>query len=1166
MWISDVDLPAAVIDAHREGRLVLFVGAGASKDSPSGLPLFGELAADVAAVAQVTVTDAQLERPDALLGDLVDRGVDVHSLVATRLRRGDSRPNALHQAIAQLAVVGPSPRIVTTNYDEHLTVALTELSVVHDEYLAPALPMGDDFTGVVYLHGCLRQTPSRLVVTDADFGRAYLRDAWAARFLERMYARYTVLFIGYSHNDVVMSYLGRALGESAPRYALTHDPDAGHWRRLEIHAVGYPVTDRSHQRLPETIAGWAESVSMGMLAHRQRIATLVAGAPTEVPEEVSYLEATLADPVRLPLFTDVARGEDWLAWVTTQPAFASLFDSNATTANQWPLAVWFAEHFVMDEALSAMALRTVRAAGRQLSHVLADAIGARIHQAGNPRPAWLAPWITLLIDDAPQIAPHWLEYALTASRWPEDRQTALLLFDRLTEPKVEFQRAFMDATPRFTVALLGSEHWLREAWTSVLAPRLAEAAPAILAIVDRHLRRAHQLLSATGTAYEGWDPLSFGRSAIEPHEQDRYPDPIDVLIDAARDSIEVLLDAGHPMGAAHLDAWASCDAPLLQRVAVHGWTHRSDVDATTKINWLRERSWLFTHTLHHEVFQLLAGALAAADTEVADAVVTEVEAGPKDARPVGDGREDDVNAYATLTALSWIVEHAPGLESARQALDRVHERHPNFDVGTHPDLLSYLEVGFVPPQPPMTSQELRAQLQADTAGALATLREFEDAHAPFDRPTWEDALGVLAEAVSEDPQVGFTVLNADREATVDFTKAVIRGWPSAAGDASTAQTIVERLTQLDLTVVADDVARLLGASGTDDAEHIGWHEVPAAEELAAATWEALPADEIDGTDSDWLSRAINHPGGWLARFWLRVVASRWRAAGDDWDGLPPDLVARLDAVLDGADERTAMTEVYFASQLVFFFGADRVWCTNRVLPLLDWSQPARARRVWDGFLSWGRWHDQLLNAGLLDQYLAAVRHPDQLRDQLRERLWEHLAAVAMQSEIDPLSWVRDLTSGTDADDRVAWMRQIGWLMTRLPDDQVERQWERWLREYWRERLDSVPLPMSFDEATAAAAWVTSLTSSVADGVALACSRPAGLEEHGDTLHRMSQRVDVAPQPFAELLAHLLASTEQPFWGGFYLAQIVPRLRDAGVDVAPVVEQALRLGILEAANW
>jgi hypothetical protein len=108
--------------------------------------------------------------------------------------------------------------------------------------------------------------------------------------------------------------------------------------------------------------------------------------------------------------------------------------------------------------------------------------------------------------------------------------------------------------------------------------------------------------------------------------------------------------------------------------------------------------------------------------------------------------------------------------------------------------------------------------------------------------------------------------------------------------------------------------------------------------------------------------------------------------------------------------------------------------------------------------------------------------------------------------------------------------------------------------------------MSFDEATAAAAWVTSLTSSVADGVALACSRPAGLEEHGDTLHRMSQRVDVAPQPFAELLAHLLASTEQPFWGGFYLAQIVPRLRDAGVDVAPVVEQALRLGILEAANW
>ena len=186
-----------------------------------GLPDFRRLAADVAADVSVDVTNDQLELPDVLLGDLEDRpDVNVHRRVADRLGVESSRPNRLHEAIAALAVAGPPVRVVTTNYDAHLSTALDGLGASVAEYMAPALPLGDDFTGVVYLHGCLRQDPGALVVTDSDFGRAYLRDAWAARFLERMFATYTVLFIGYSHNDVVMSYLARALRADSARFVL----------------------------------------------------------------------------------------------------------------------------------------------------------------------------------------------------------------------------------------------------------------------------------------------------------------------------------------------------------------------------------------------------------------------------------------------------------------------------------------------------------------------------------------------------------------------------------------------------------------------------------------------------------------------------------------------------------------------------------------------------------------------------------------------------------------------------------------------------------------------------------------------------------------------------------------------------------------------------------
>jgi hypothetical protein len=56
--IGRVDIPEALIEAQREGELVIFVGAGASRSSPSDLPDFVTLANRIAADSGVTPTDA----------------------------------------------------------------------------------------------------------------------------------------------------------------------------------------------------------------------------------------------------------------------------------------------------------------------------------------------------------------------------------------------------------------------------------------------------------------------------------------------------------------------------------------------------------------------------------------------------------------------------------------------------------------------------------------------------------------------------------------------------------------------------------------------------------------------------------------------------------------------------------------------------------------------------------------------------------------------------------------------------------------------------------------------------------------------------------------------------------------------------------------------------
>jgi len=436
MWIRDVDLPEMLIGEHRSGGLVIFVGAGASRAAPSNLPDFRTLTAEIAQESEVAVTEEQLDHPDVLLGDLQDEhDVDVHLRVKTRIGVETSRMNALHEAILALAAAGPPARIVTTNYDPHLTTAAEARNLRMAEYVAPALPMGDDFEGLVYLHGCLRQEPRHLVVTDKDFGRAYLRDAWAARFLERMFATYAVLFIGYSHNDVVMSYLGRSLRTSSARFALTPDPAATNWRRLGIHPIGYRVDGTSHDALKDGVAGWASWASMGLLDHRQRVAQIVSGTPSQVPDEASYMEAVISDGDTVAVITELARGVEWLTWASAQPEFRRLLDPRADRgACSVPLASWFVENYVMDETLTDAALSVINDAGGRIGDALYEALGHSMHRLGAPRPRWLGPWIVLLVRHPRDTANHWLEYALTDSRWPEDRDAALLLFDHLAEP------------------------------------------------------------------------------------------------------------------------------------------------------------------------------------------------------------------------------------------------------------------------------------------------------------------------------------------------------------------------------------------------------------------------------------------------------------------------------------------------------------------------------------------------------------------------------------------------------------------------------------------------------------------------------------------------------------------------------------------------------------
>ncbi len=287
--INGPDIPDALLQAHEEGRVVFFCGAGISY--PAGLPGFNGLVQQV--YRQVGTEPSDLEGEaikrwqfDATL-DLLERRLPgqrlaVRSALAKVLKPKLRRSGAIDTQAALLRLARSRDgalRLVTTNFDRIFHVAAKRTGQQFQAYMAPMLPIPKNsrWNGLVYLHGLLPEKPddtalNRLVVTSGDFGLAYLTERWAARFVSELFRNYVVCFVGYSINDPVLRYMmdalaaDRMLGEVTPLAWALGECESGQERRkaIEWEAKGVmpilynvPAGSHDHSVLHQTLHAWA---------------------------------------------------------------------------------------------------------------------------------------------------------------------------------------------------------------------------------------------------------------------------------------------------------------------------------------------------------------------------------------------------------------------------------------------------------------------------------------------------------------------------------------------------------------------------------------------------------------------------------------------------------------------------------------------------------------------------------------------------------------------------------------------------------------------------------------------------------------------------------------------------------------------------------------------
>ncbi len=195
---------------------------------------------------------------------------DIERAVGAALKPQDEVDLSAHRTLLALnRDARGKVQIVTTNFDRLFEAAAPKVPLWTPNRL-PDLRGTEGFEGIVHLHGMFapaydKPVGGRLVLSSAEFGRAYLAEGLATDFIRAVIRSYLIVFVGYAADDPLVQYLLEALNRVAgtPPQGL-YAFQAGRegeakalWTQKGVRAIAY-APDNGHAALWKTLNAWSD--------------------------------------------------------------------------------------------------------------------------------------------------------------------------------------------------------------------------------------------------------------------------------------------------------------------------------------------------------------------------------------------------------------------------------------------------------------------------------------------------------------------------------------------------------------------------------------------------------------------------------------------------------------------------------------------------------------------------------------------------------------------------------------------------------------------------------------------------------------------------------------------------------------------------------------------
>jgi hypothetical protein len=1127
MIFGGVRLPDKLMTALRENRLVFFCGAGVSFPPPSSLPMFDRLACQIAGVEQLPPN----EKEDAFLGELArNKKMNVHEMAARILLNRESAPTELHYELLRLFQKPDQVRIVTTNFDSHFSKANGSVFGKNQisEHIAPALPLGDNFSGIVYLHGAAAKSPRELIITDEDFGEAYITRGWVQRFLIPLFQKYVVVFVGYSHRDITMTYLARGLTSflPQPRFAFYVDgepPDHyARWRSLGIDVIRYPPADANaanrHQSLTDCIRESSQHFRLSLRDQIKQIRSQVRGLPPEGEKEDELLRHWLKTKSLAMEFCRIARRLEWCEWLREHGYFDCLFDHYASDSPR-TLSPDVEHHFIqfavgfVRSRFPAWLLGMISQKKRPLSVQFVNAFMYALHVRRGDKPKTdkhFGAWVNLLLQQPRQCISGYLgAQLLLQCELPIQRVLALAILERLTRPVVQFEvsqwtRLLREVDDHSSLRLPATDLSASLAWSNAeghpLASALKEFLPVALQEMPRDLcllavrviESAHEMVPAVSVVKTKIQRLDYGRSSIAEHEQDAYrrSDLINILIDLARDTITHLFQSDRDWAKSQVKLWWLSEIPLFHRLALFACACDAEASPDELLAMIVERRLLFSFETKKETFDLLAFAYPRASPEARRGLIGAIDVGNGKRRETKSKRS--VSAYERYNVLVWLKLNVPDCVLIIDALSKIEAQNPDFAPRKHPDLdfwvgrakhvdpsegVNFCDILAAPP-----SLYLEQMLRAPTSGfgrdrrdMCSNLKQL----AEINRDWGLSFLKCAAESVTVDSTLWNTVL-------VEYSSLL-----KTTEDWLQFRPILELLLQNKNSL--QGVVWLVNHALRRDGKNVPDEMIDLCMKFVDLAW----CQRRKGMERerqffrDWYTTAINQLGGWIGDSWVHYCSYLKQKDDRPWTGIPKDIRARLVEAVTNEDETAVNTRIALTPWVPYFFVWDPDFTKEHLLPLFDWTVDAEvSQQTWSVLLSYSHVSTKDLEIELLPLYKTfaqqlslavkeAGEHLEQFNEQSQNRFGHYIARIAMDviETQKRVAFLEEFISFLTPPAREGVAKAITDRLKEMEPNECEDAWQGWLRDYLDLRLLGRPALLTPEESEPFADFGLTLTQS-----------------------------------------------------------------------------------------